>query len=82
MRFGPRLELSFPLKIRGVGLLGPHQITPRRQRLPLGGEAPTNRMSVATLRKFYQPLAVAAALTFVYFTVLVELDRDWGSDEN
>ncbi len=39
-------------------------------------------MSVATLRKFYQPLAIAAALAFVYFTVLVKLGRDWWSDEN
>ena len=39
-------------------------------------------MSVATLRKFYQPLAIAAALTFVYLTVLLKLGRDWWSDEN
>ena len=39
-------------------------------------------MSVATLRKFYQPLAIAAALAFVYFSVLVKLGRDWWSDEN
>jgi exosortase len=39
-------------------------------------------MSVAFQRKFYQPLAIAAALAFVYFTVLVNLGRDWWSDEN
>ena len=39
-------------------------------------------MSVATLRKFYQPLAIAAALALVYFTVLAKLGRDWWSDEN
>lgn len=39
-------------------------------------------MSVAFQRKFYQPLAIAAALAFVYFTVLVKLGRDWWSDEN
>lgn len=39
-------------------------------------------MSVATLRKLSQPLAIAAALAFVYFTVLVKLGRDWWSDEN
>jgi exosortase len=39
-------------------------------------------MSVAFQRKFYQPLAIATALAFVYFTVLVKLGRDWWSDEN
>ena len=39
-------------------------------------------MSVAFQRKFYQPLAIAAALAFVYFAVLVKLGRDWWSDEN
>ncbi|HEY3102086.1 MAG TPA: exosortase/archaeosortase family protein [Pyrinomonadaceae bacterium] len=39
-------------------------------------------MSVATPQKFYKPLAIAAALVFVYFTVLVKLGRDWWSDEN
>jgi exosortase len=39
-------------------------------------------MSVAILRKFYQPLAIAAALAFVYFTVLEKLGRDWWHDEN
>jgi exosortase len=39
-------------------------------------------MSVAFQRKFYQPLAIAAALAFVYFTVLGKLGRDWWSDEN
>jgi len=49
---------------------------------PSAATASTNHMSVATLRKFYQPLAIAAALAFVYFTVLVKLGRDWWSDEN
>ena len=39
-------------------------------------------MSVALQRKFYQPLAIAAALAFVYFTVLLKLGRYWWSDEN
>ncbi len=39
-------------------------------------------MSVALQRKFYQPLVIAAALAFVYFTVLLKLGRDWWSDEN
>src|SRR5882724_5959878 len=39
-------------------------------------------MSVALQRKFYQPLAIAGALAFVYFTVLLKLGRDWWSDEN
>ncbi|MFS8084300.1 MAG: exosortase [Acidobacteriota bacterium] len=39
-------------------------------------------MSVAILRKFYQPVAVAVALAFVYFTVLEKLGRDWWLDEN
>ncbi|HVS20864.1 MAG TPA: exosortase [Pyrinomonadaceae bacterium] len=40
------------------------------------------KMSVAIPRKFYQPFAIAVALAFVYFTVLVKLGRDWWSDEN
>src|SRR5260370_14285043 len=39
-------------------------------------------MGVAFQRKFYQPLAMAAALAFVFFTVLLKLGRDWWSDEN
>ena len=39
-------------------------------------------MSVAIPRKFYQPLLIAAALAFVYFTVLEKLGRDWWHDEN
>jgi exosortase len=39
-------------------------------------------MSVAILRKFYQPAAIAVALAFVYFTVLEKLGRDWWHDEN
>src|SRR2546422_1068816 len=39
-------------------------------------------MSVAILRKLYQPLAIAVALVFVYFTVLLKLGRDWWNDQN
>src|SRR2546421_11427837 len=33
-------------------------------------------------RKAYQPIAIAAALGFVYFTVLAKLGSDWWHDEN
>jgi exosortase len=39
-------------------------------------------MSVAIQKKFYKPAAIAAALAFVYFAVLVKLSRDWWTDEN
>jgi exosortase len=39
-------------------------------------------MSVAIAQKFHKPLAIAAALTFVYFAVLMKLGRDWWYDEN
>ncbi|MDX6403305.1 MAG: hypothetical protein QOH70_760 [Blastocatellia bacterium] len=39
-------------------------------------------MSVAVPRKFYQPIAIAIALAFVYFTVLLKLGGDWWNDEN
>jgi exosortase len=42
----------------------------------------SNRMSVAVSRKLYQPLTIAVALVFVYFTVLLKLGGDWWSDEN
>jgi exosortase len=38
-------------------------------------------MSV-TLRQFYKPLAIAVALGFLYFTVVVKLGNDWWHDEN
>ena len=38
-------------------------------------------MSV-TLRQFYKPLVIAAALAFLYFTVVVKLGNDWWHDEN
>lgn len=41
-----------------------------------------NHMSVAIPRKLYQPLTIAVALAFVYFTVLLKLGRDWWNDEN
>jgi exosortase len=39
-------------------------------------------MSVALQQKLYKPLGIAAALTFVYFAVLMKLGRDWWHDEN
>ena len=39
-------------------------------------------MSVAIPRKLYQPLAIAVALAFVYFTMLLKLGGDWWNDEN
>src|SRR6266436_1777322 len=39
-------------------------------------------MSVAFPRKLYQPVAIAIALVFVYFTVLLKLGGDWWNDEN
>ena len=39
-------------------------------------------MSVAVPRKLYQPLTIAIALVFVYFTVLLKLGGDWWIDEN
>ena len=39
-------------------------------------------MSVAIQEKFYKPVAIAAALAFVYFAVLMKLGRDWWLDEN
>lgn len=39
-------------------------------------------MSVALQEKFYKPVAIAAALAFVYFAVLMKLSRDWWADEN
>src|ERR1700682_130313 len=39
-------------------------------------------MSVAIPRKLYQPVAIAIALVFVYFTVLLKLGSEWWNDEN
>lgn len=39
-------------------------------------------MSVAIPQKFYKPVAIAAAVAFVYFAVLMKLSRDWWNDEN
>jgi exosortase len=36
----------------------------------------------AYLRKIYPPLAIIAALGFLYFTVVVKLTNDWWHDEN
>ena len=49
--------------------------------MPLGC-ANIKPMSVAFPRKLYQPVAIAIALVFVYFTVLLKLGSDWWSDEN
>jgi exosortase len=38
-------------------------------------------MSV-TFRQFYKPIAIAVALAFLYFTVVVKLGNDWWHDEN
>jgi exosortase len=39
-------------------------------------------MSALLRRNFFQTIAIAAALVFVYSTVLTKLGRDWWSDEN
>jgi exosortase len=39
-------------------------------------------MSAALQRKLYKPVAIAAALGFVYLSVLLKLGRDWWHDEN
>src|SRR5437870_5075746 len=39
-------------------------------------------MSVAIPRTLYKLLAIAVAVTFAYFGVLLKLGRDWWSDEN
>src|SRR5438270_6517156 len=39
-------------------------------------------MSALLKRNYYQPIAFAAALAFVYSSVLIKLGRDWWSDEN
>ena len=38
--------------------------------------------SAAQLKNLWKPLSIAAALTFLYFNVLVKLARDWWTDEN
>src|SRR5882762_11002796 len=52
------------------------------KRLPLKAKHRRVHMSVAILRKLYQPIAIAVALAFVYFTVLLKLGGDWWNDEN
>src|SRR5215210_8547973 len=39
-------------------------------------------MSVSTPRILWKPVAIAAALAFVYFSVLRKLGYDWWTDEN
>lgn len=39
-------------------------------------------MSAHLRRNFFQTIAIAAALVFVYSSVLIKLGRDWWSDEN
>jgi exosortase len=41
-----------------------------------------NRMSVTIPRNLYKPVAIAAALAFVYFAPLQKLGTDWWNDEN
>jgi exosortase len=61
---------------------GPQQQKPFASRdCPSAAQA-SNRMSVAVPRKLYQPIAIAIALVFVYFTVLLKLGGDWWNDEN
>lgn len=36
----------------------------------------------AVPRKYFQPIAIAIALAFLYFTVIVKLANDWWHDEN
>jgi len=49
--------------------------------LPLGRES-IKRMSAILRRNLYRTIAIAAALVFVYSSVLLKLGRDWWSDEN
>jgi exosortase len=67
----PRVLFSGPRQQKA----SPAEIAPR----PL---STNNRMSVAVPRKLYQPLTIAVALAFVYFTVLLKLGGDWWNDEN
>lgn len=39
-------------------------------------------MSVSTQRYLWKPIAIAAALAFVYWTMLAKLGHDWWTDEN
>lgn len=39
-------------------------------------------MSVATPLQLWKPLAIAAALAFLYWTMLAKLGHDWWTDEN
>jgi exosortase len=76
-----RKELSFPLNLRPL-FPGPHQESFVTEIAPRYRKHRPNRMSVAISRKLYKPLAIAAALAFVYFAVLAKLGRDWWNDEN
>jgi exosortase len=49
---------------------------------PSNNEALMNRMSVTIPRNLYKPVAIAAALAFVYFAPLQKLGTDWWNDEN
>jgi exosortase len=77
-------QLSFPLKLQPLF----SRPAPQKKKsfadwdCPSTSKAPTNRMSVAIQEKFYKPVAIAAALAFVYFAVLMKLSRDWWTDEN
>jgi len=77
----PSFESRFFLVLRPDSPVRLQKASP--QRLPLGGRSiDKNHMSVAILRKFYQPLFIAVALAFLYFTVLQKLGGDWWHDEN
>src|SRR5258707_6040130 len=58
---------------------------PRQDLRPLSCPWPANaspESMSAIPRKVYQPIAIVAALGFVYFTVLAKLGSDWWHDEN
>jgi len=55
--------------------LRPAEIAPRER-------THRNGMSATFRRNLYQTIAIAAALLFVYSSVLAKLGRDWWSDEN
>lgn len=54
----------------------------RPWKLSSEGESIDEQMSVTSLRQFLKPLAIAAALAFLYFAVLRKLGNDWWHDEN
>lgn len=65
-------------------LLIPQVVFACRQSFALScpSAAMTSKKMSAVPRKIYQPIAIALALAFVYFTVLAKLGSDWWHDEN